>query len=129
MTDYRLLFSQAPVTGTTAGSVKGSPYVQKPKTSTAFDQVLEQEIKGPLKFSSHAQQRLMSRGIKLEASDLEKMTQAMEQARQKGAKESLFLMDEVAFVVSIKNSTVITAVDKDSLKDNVFTNIDSAVIL
>lgn len=53
----------------------------------------------------------------------------VEKAAAKGAKESLVLVDNAALVVSIKNRTVITAVDKDSLKDNVFTNIDSAVVV
>jgi flagellar operon protein len=53
----------------------------------------------------------------------------VEKAAAKGAKESLVLVDEAALVVSIKNKTVITAVDKSALKDNVFTNIDSAIIV
>ena len=51
----------------------------------------------------------------------------MDRAAQKGARESLVLLDDVALVVSIKNRTVITAVDAANLKENVFTNIDSAV--
>ncbi|HEX3047301.1 MAG TPA: flagellar biosynthesis protein, partial [Bacillota bacterium] len=54
---------------------------------------------------------------------------AVNKAEAKGARESLILMDQMALVVSIKNRTVITAVDNESLKDNVFTNIDSAVIV
>ena len=54
---------------------------------------------------------------------------AVNKAEAKGAKESLILMDQLALVVSVKNRTVITAVDGASLKDNVFTNIDSAVIV
>ena len=53
----------------------------------------------------------------------------VEKAQRKGARESLVLLDDVALVISIKNKTVITAVDKEKLKENVFTNIDSAVIV
>jgi flagellar operon protein len=54
---------------------------------------------------------------------------AVNRAEAKGAKESLILMDRLALVVSVKNRTVITAVDDQNLKDNIFTNIDSAVIV
>ena len=52
----------------------------------------------------------------------------MERAAQKGARDSVFFIDDMAAVVSVKNKTVITVVDSGMLKDNVFTNIDSAVI-
>ncbi|MBI1333948.1 MAG: flagellar protein [Armatimonadetes bacterium] len=82
-----------------------------------------------LKVSSHAQTRLQSRNIELDASAWDRVMQGVDKAAAKGAKESLVLVDNAALVVSIKNRTVITAVDKDSLKDNVFTNIDSAVVV
>jgi flagellar operon protein len=83
----------------------------------------------PLKFSAHAMQRLESRNIKLTPDDVARMNAMADKAAAKGAKQSLFLMHDVAMVVSIKNRTVITAVDHDSMKDNVFTNIDSAAII
>ena len=82
-----------------------------------------------LKVSGHAQTRLSSRGIELGKDEWDRVTNGVDKAAAKGAKESLVLVDNVALVVSIRNRTVITAVDKDSLKDNVFTNIDSAVIV
>ena len=61
---------------------------------------------------------------------MQKLQQAVGKAAQKGARESLVLMQpDLAFVVSVRNRTVITAVDGDSMKENVFTNIDSAVIV
>jgi flagellar operon protein len=83
----------------------------------------------PLKFSAHAMQRLESRNIKLTPNDIAQLNATADKAAAKGAKQSLFLMKDVALVVSIKNRTVITAVDGDSMKDNVFTNIDSAAII
>ncbi|HRF61194.1 MAG TPA: TIGR02530 family flagellar biosynthesis protein [Fimbriimonadaceae bacterium] len=82
-----------------------------------------------LKVSGHAQTRLQSRNIELGHAEWDRVMSGVERAAQKGAKESLVLLDDVALVVSIKNRTVITAVDKNSLKENVFTNIDSAVIV
>jgi len=79
--------------------------------------------------SGHAQTRLQSRNIELGHAEWDRVMSGVERAAQKGAKESLVLLDDVALVVSIKNRTVITAVDKNSLKENVFTNIDSAVIV
>jgi flagellar operon protein len=83
----------------------------------------------PLKFSAHAMQRLESRNIKLSPDDVARMNAMADKAAAKGAKQSLFMMNDVALVVSIKNRTVITAVDRDSMKENVFTNIDSAAII
>lgn len=98
-------------------------------TAGNFSQLLEQEITG-VKFSQHALQRLDSRQIQLDNTQLTKLGQAVEKAAQKGAKETLVLLnDNLAFVVSVKNKTVITAMDGASMKENVFTNIDSAVIM
>ncbi|MGI5921881.1 MAG: TIGR02530 family flagellar biosynthesis protein [Syntrophomonadaceae bacterium] len=98
-------------------------------SNNAFNQVLEGKLNHNLKFSNHAQQRLKSRNINLSATDLDKLTSAVDKAREKGARDSLILMNDLALVVSVKNNTVITAVDGQSLKENVFTNIDSAVIV
>lgn len=82
-----------------------------------------------LKVSGHAQTRLQSRQIEFGKAEWDRVMQGVDKAAAKGAKESLVMVDDVALVVSVKNRTVITAVDKDHLKDNVFTNIDSAVIV
>lgn len=82
-----------------------------------------------LKVSGHAQSRLASRGIEMDAAAWDRVKGGVDRAAAKGARESLVLMDDVALVVSVKNRTVITAVDKASLRENVFTNIDSAVIV
>lgn len=120
----------APVTSPSKSNTSQSGISgNKANASANFNQLLQQEITG-VKFSQHALQRLDSRKIKLDSSQLAKLSQAVEKAAQKGAKESLILMnDNLAFVVSVKNKTVITAMDGASIKDNVFTNIDSAVII
>ncbi len=94
-----------------------------------FKQLLEQKLRGELKFSRHAQERLKSRNIKLSGEDMNNIQNAVNKAREKGARDSLILMQDLALVVSIKNNTVITAVDGQHLKENIFTNIDSAVIV
>ncbi|MCU0317433.1 MAG: hypothetical protein MUC92_12655 [Fimbriimonadaceae bacterium] len=90
-----------------------------------FSAILEER----LKVSSHAKTRLQSRDIQLDATQWQRVMDGVEKAAQKGAKESLVMVDDVALLVSVKNRTVITAVDQQHLKENVFTNIDSAVIV
>jgi flagellar operon protein len=82
-----------------------------------------------VRFSQHAQDRLKARGITFSASDLQKLEGAVNSVAQKGGRESLVMLGDAALVVSVKNRTVVTAVDRDSMKGNVFTNIDSAVVL
>lgn len=82
-----------------------------------------------LKVSGHAQTRLASRDIQLDAEQWQRVLDGVDRAANKGARESLVLIDDVALLVSVKNRTVITAVDQANLKENVFTNIDSAVIV
>ncbi|HLK59814.1 MAG TPA: TIGR02530 family flagellar biosynthesis protein [Chthonomonadaceae bacterium] len=82
----------------------------------------------PVRFSAHAQTRLNSRNITLDAGHLDRLQGAVQRAAGKGSRDALVLMDDLAMVVSVTNRTVVTVVDKDNLKQNVFTNIDSAVI-
>lgn len=92
------------------------------------DKVRSQDQASDIQFSKHAEKRLASRNIQLDHQGIQRLSQAVDQAAAKGSKESLVLMDNVAYVVSVKNRMVITAVDDQSMQDNVFTNIDSAVI-
>ncbi|MGB9793140.1 MAG: TIGR02530 family flagellar biosynthesis protein [Thermacetogeniaceae bacterium] len=109
--------------------VKQAGYSEKKKDAgegASFEEILAQQS---LKFSRHAQERIAQRGIALDAGQLRRIQDAVDRAAAKGARESLILLDNLAFVVSIKNRTVITAVDEANLRGNVFTNIDSAVII
>jgi flagellar operon protein len=107
------------------GRPQGSP-LDRPKVSPGkFDELLSDR----LKVSTHAATRMESRNIEMDASKWDRVMQGVDRAAQKGAKESLVLCDDVALVVSVKNRTVITAVEQAKLKENVFTNIDSAVIV
>jgi flagellar operon protein len=99
--------------------------VQAPTTGPDFGTILQDQ----LKVSGHAQTRLQSRNIQLDQQDWQRVLNGVNRAAEKGSRESLVMIDDVALVVSVKNRTVITAVDKQNLKDNVFTNIDSAVIV
>jgi flagellar operon protein len=83
----------------------------------------------PLRFSKHATERLEQRQIMLTPADVTRLTQAVNSAASKGARDSLILLNRTAYVVNVPNRTVITAVDEEHMRENVFTNIDSAVIL
>lgn len=124
--DNRIYFPQTTVPSTTTSKVKPQ---EKSSPTGAFQQILDQKLTTELKFSQHAQERLKARNIELGSEAMEQLQGAVSKARAKGARESLVLMGDLALVVSVKNNTVITAVDGDSMRDNVFTNIDSAVII
>ncbi len=126
LTVDKLLLSQQvqPVSPTTKAVSKP---VQK-TGSSEFDKILASQTE-EIKFSGHAQQRMKSRNIRFGPQEMSLLQSAVKKAREKGARESLILMGDMALVVSIKNNTVITAMDGQSIKENVFTNIDSAVVL
>ncbi len=98
----------------------------------SFAEVLQQQLLQTaegVKFSAHAVERLRLRSINLSPADLAGIDDGVRRAAAKGARESLLLSSKAAYVVSVRNRTVITVVDAASMKENVFTNIDSAVIL
>ncbi|MFV0502713.1 MAG: TIGR02530 family flagellar biosynthesis protein [Lachnospirales bacterium] len=100
-----------------------------PKSSGSFGNVL-QSLQNEVKFSKHAMERLNDRNISLTKNQVNRLEDGVSKAKEKGLKESLVLLDNVALVVSIKNNTVITATTSN--KDNeskVFTNIDGAIIV
>ena len=82
-----------------------------------------------LKFSKHASSRLQDRNIELSESQIDRLNAGMQKAGEKGINESLVLMDQMAFIVNVKNNTVITALNDQEMKENVFTNIDGAIIV
>ena len=81
-----------------------------------------------VQFSGHAVQRLQRRGIEVAPGTLQRLDEGVARAAGKGARDAVVFVDGTAFVVSVRNKTVITAVDRDHMRDHVFTNIDSAVI-
>jgi flagellar operon protein len=102
-----------------------------PQEKGDFAQELEKArgSTGKLRFSAHAVERMSERGITLTPLELEKVNSAVQTACDKGSRSSLVLLDERAFVISIANRTVITAMDGENMKDQMVTNIDSAVII
>lgn len=101
------------------------------ESSPVFEKALQREIEKAkeLKFSAHAEKRLRERNIVLAREDLAKIDRAVRQAEARGARESLIIYGDLALITSVKNKTVVTAMDGRSAQDHVFTNIDSAVIV
>ena len=122
-------------------NLKDSKLSDKNSSGLSFSDTLTQQIdkaekvvaprseKPILQFSNHALERMSRRQIHFTPEQITKIEQAMQKATEKGAKETLVLTDDSALIVSVKNSTVVTVMDKASLKENVFTNIDSTVVV
>ncbi len=104
---------------------------QSKSNRESFNEVFKAELNGgdSIQFSKHAEARIYSRGIKMDAETVGRLVKAIEKAEEKGSKETLILDKDSAYVVSVKNKTVITVFDKDSLRQGVVTAIDSAVIM
>jgi len=103
---------------------------QPVNSSTIFSTMLNEQIeKNYIKLSMHAKERLEERNLSLSVENIEQLNRAVELAEKKGAKDSLILLNDLAFIVNIKNKTIITAIDKENMNDHVFTQIDSAIIL
>ncbi len=96
-----------------------------------FQKILHQQLsqEQELKFSKHASMRLESRQIDFSANQLERLQNGLSSARDKGVKESLMLVDDVALIVNVENATVVTALNKEESKEHVFTNIDGALLV
>ncbi|MBD3401808.1 hypothetical protein GF420_02850 [candidate division GN15 bacterium] len=104
---------------------------KKDQAEGTFKEMFSEQLAGSrgVSFSKHASERLYSRGIEIDDALLGRIAGALDKAEGKGSKETLILTDEAALVVSVPNRTVITAFDRDHLREGVVTSIDSAVIL
>ncbi len=111
------------------GGVDGLP--SKPPVSIpeekSFGKVFEKEMQS-IQFSKHAQSRLDSRNVTLNTEDMQKLQNAVQKAEDKGSNDSLVLLRDMAFIVNVRNKMVVTTMTNDSMKEHVFTKIDSAII-
>lgn len=128
-----MIINNRPVIGANQ-PIERQKATQKPQTQQTnirFEDIFKSQIKNQnvVKFSKHAEQRLQERSIKLTTNQMERINYGVAKAEEKGVNDSLVLMDNLALVVNIKNKTVVTATNTNELKNNVFTNIDGAVIV
>ena len=99
---------------------------------TSFQEILQQKAtdsEEKLKFSKHAAGRLADRNISLTEDQLSRLNDGARRAGQKGIRDSLVIVDKLAFIVNVPNNTVVTAMDSTDTKENIFTNINGAVIM
>ena len=106
--------------------------VPLPKGSASFQDILAEKTGRSdvgLKFSKHAAGRLADRNIRLTDEQMERLSDGTQKAGAKGIRESLVIVDQLAFIVNIPNQTVVTAMDQTEADTNIYTNIDGAVIM
>ncbi|HJD45356.1 MAG TPA: flagellar biosynthesis protein [Candidatus Mediterraneibacter norfolkensis] len=84
---------------------------------------------GQIQFSRHAEQRMVQRGVSLSGDNIRDLTQAVERARLKGSKETVVIGKQGAFIVNVPNNIVVTTITEQEMRQNIFTNIDSAVFM
>lgn len=98
----------------------------------SFKQILENsqtKAESQVRFSKHAAGRLADRNIELTENQLDRLQEGTQKAGAKGIKESLVIVDQLAFIVNVPSSTVVTAMNRQDAAENIFTNIDGAVII
>lgn len=118
------------VTGEYLKTTSGATAAKKPQIS--FEEILrgkQSEQIPELKFSKHASMRLEERHISLTTEQNERLESGVAKASEKGIRDSLVMIDSLAFIVNVPNRTVVTAMDQTEQQDNIFTNIDGAVIM
>ncbi|MBO5302609.1 MAG: flagellar protein [Lachnospiraceae bacterium] len=104
----------------------------KTESTVSFEDILKgkrAEQSSGLKFSKHASMRLEERNISLTEEQNKRLQNGVEKADEKGIRESLVMVDSLAFIVNVPSKTVVTAMDQTETQDNIFTNIDGAVIM
>ena len=103
------------------------------ENSVSFEDILRQKQttaeSQELRFSKHAQGRLNDRYINLSDEQNERLESGVLKASEKGIRESLVILDSLAFIVNVPSKTVVTAMDQSESESNIFTNIDGAVIV
>lgn len=102
---------------------------QKDRQGSDFSAVLNRVRTNSLNFSKHALQRMDARQIEVSPELMEQMSGAVEKAKSKGVRDALILSGTTAFIVNVPSSTVVTMMNGGEMKDNIFTNIDGAVLL
>lgn len=124
---YRAQIPVTPSTGTPSRDT-AVPSGQKPPSGakSEFHSLLSQE---QLKLSQHAETRIKSREIAWDATLQKRILEGLNSAESKGSREALIIAGDVAVIANVKSRTIITAMDRNELKDRIFTNIDSAVLV
>ena len=127
------LFRASQVGGVSSPSkVDSTPELRRPAERSSgpseFQELLKTE-QHKVNLSSHAETRIRSREIPWNSQLEARISKGMDQAQSKGSREALILADNVAVIANVKSRTIVTAMDRSQMKERVFTNIDSAVLV
>lgn len=113
-----------------SGHLRHGNTVSKTNNAGSFKDLLNSSLEkqSGITFSAHAAERLRSRNITMGLEDLNRLSTAVSKVEEKGSRDALVLMDSLAFIVNVKNKTIVTAMTSDQMRDKVVTNIDSTII-
>ena len=105
--------------------------LRRKAADNGFEAILKQQLdkNSPLQFSKHAKERIGQRGIEMSDTLINNLEQAVTKARDKGARDVVIIDVSGAFIVNVPNNTVVTTMSGSEMKDNIFTNIDGAIII
>ncbi len=114
-----------------AAQTTGTAAAGKSEGMKPFAEILQDQIKenSGVRFSAHALKRLQERQLGLSPQELSRLDNGVKQLDEKGSTNSVVLIDDTAYIVSVKNKTVVTAVDNTKAAGNIFTNVDSVAIV
>lgn len=115
--------------GQAFGSEQGKSYPGRGEKGAAFGDLLQAKKLESLNFSKHAVKRMDERGIAVDSQLMDNLAHAVDGARQKGAKDVAVIGSQGVFIVNVPNNVVVTTMSTEDMKDKVFTNIDSAVLM
>lgn len=107
----------------------------KPGQQSDFNKLLREQLtpKAPaehgIKLSTHAAKRLQERNLNMDNDEYFKLKGAIDKLKTKGGQDSLVITPKAAYIVDVNNNTIVTAIDKDNMAENVFTKIDSTLVL
>ena len=115
----------------TLGNNPAKAKEKKEELFSDFKELLQKNLekKDEVKISSHALKRLKERNLNMDNKEFAKIKKAITQLKAKGGKDSLVITDKAAYIVDVKNNTVVTAIDKKSINNNIFTKIDSTIVI
>lgn len=121
----------APISSPAAPEISGGsqrPGLDGKGAVSDFREVLKKE-QAKVNLSQHAETRIKSREIPWSEALEKRISQGIDQASSKGSRDALILADNLAVIANVKSRTIVTAMDKNQMKDRIFTNIDSAVLV
>jgi len=106
----------------------------EPGKQSEFNKILEEQFapKSPehgIKISTHAAKRLQERNLSMDNDEYFKLKGAIDKLKTKGGQDSLVITPKAAYIVDVNNNTIVTAIDKDNMAENVFTKIDSTLVV